>query len=279
MRFQETNPFFSNLVVDTSHIPVDVLNRFQESKNTVLAWTSLFTLIPASLSWGHGNILLFLINIYCCLMASAYWSTWRKNHPLRYPDIAGSASVVLASGYASYIKHPDPASAMVWWAMAICQVFFWYYMSLDALNNWTTANKHLHELHYHINFRAPMMFVTIFAVSETTWSEFLFYGICGVVAVHMVVFYALDMSVVHYSAFLTVGFPQLYIIGAIAYIALYFHLFGPASYEPKHAGSSNFSFYFQIGLGVILGIVGIHFVLFRYFSLMQSNKSGASKSK
>lgn len=251
---------------DTSHISGEVMDAFARLKHKVLAWNSLFLLVPAIVSWGNGYTFFCFANLYECIVAVTYWSTWRKGHPLRYPDILGSAVILLTSAYNCTLKRSDPVTALIWWAMCMSQVFFWYTLSLGALH-WDTRDKHLHALQYHLNFRAPLMMATILVVSDTTWDQMLLYLGITIVASQMVTLYALNVSMVHCRALVSISFPYPYLWAVALYMSIYFYFFG----APSGARSIDvFSFYYTLSLEVVLCLVVLHYVVFRASSHISS---------
>lgn len=247
-----------SLMADTSHIPKEVLDHFTYAKHNVLAWNSVFLVIPSILAWGEGHTYFSLI-IFCeAVVAAIYWSTWKRDHVLRLVDIVGSNALLLISFILCTGKQPDPVSAMIWWGMCYCLICFWYFLSLSALR-WDTASRHVHGLHYHFNFRAPMLTSSIFVVSETTWDQFTLYCTATILLMQFVVFYALDMNWVHYRAYLSVSFPFTYLWCVVLYVALYFHFFANENEER----ATTFSLYFTAGLFTVMALVALHYLFFR----------------
>lgn len=244
---------------DTSHISVEVMDAFATLKHKVLAWHSLFLLIPSIVSWGNGYTFFGFANLYECIVAVMYWSTWREGHPLKFFDILGSAVICVMSAYNCTQKRSDPISALIWWAMCLSQVFFWYTLSVGALR-WGTRDKHLHALHYHVNFRAPVMMSTILVVSDTTWDQMLLYLGITIVTSEMLILYALNMNMVHFRALLSIGFPFPYLWAVALYMSTFFYFFGASSGAPS---IDVFSFYYTLAFKVVLCIVVLHYVVFR----------------
>lgn len=123
------------------------------------------------------------------------------------------------------VDHPDSVSALIWLAMCMVQVLFWYFSSNRALKS-DGKDRFTHALHYRLNFNSAWMMISILSVGETTWAPIVpCMGLTFVLS-QILHFYSLGNNWVKFRSLLSVGFPFPYHWALTIYMSAYFYFFG-----------------------------------------------------